>query len=69
MSEKVKIKDQDEKWSEYKLADGTTLRVKPIIAPKVKRTEDFTDSGNPVYEVNGTRAIVADSPDYLKESE
>jgi hypothetical protein len=60
----VEVLEAKEAWSEYRLADGTVLRVKPIMIA-VSRVDDAeAANGEPVYnmkstlvtDVRGTRA-------------
>jgi hypothetical protein len=50
----VEVLEARETWSEYRLADGTVLRVKPIMIA-VSRVDD-ADGGNgePVYNMKST---------------
>ena len=50
----VEVLEAKEAWSEYRLADGTVLRVKPIMIT-VSRVEDADGtSGEPVYNMKST---------------
>ena len=50
----VEVLEAREAWSEYRLADGTVLRVKPIMIT-VSRVEDAdATSGEPVYNMKST---------------
>ncbi|MEM3736633.1 MAG: hypothetical protein QXJ75_00880 [Candidatus Bathyarchaeia archaeon] len=56
-----------EEWSEYKLKDGATLKVKPILLG-VLRTNQHDPLGNPVYIVSSQNAIrVVNVPFELKK--
>jgi hypothetical protein len=50
----VEVLEARETWSEYRLADGTVLRVKPIMIA-VSRV-DYAEGGNgePVYNMKST---------------
>jgi hypothetical protein len=53
-SSEVEVLEAKEAWSEYRLADGTVLRVKPIMI-SVTRIEDAeTTTGEPVYTMKST---------------
>ena len=43
-----------EAWSEYRLADGTVLRVKPIMIDVSRVSEAETADGDPVYNMRST---------------
>jgi hypothetical protein len=54
VSTEVEVLEAKETWSEYRLADGTVLRVKPIMIA-VSRVDD-ADSGSrePIYNLRST---------------
>ena len=49
-----------ERWTEARLADGTVLRVRPVVA-SVTRTGRFTAEGEPVYVVNSHLVVEVDA--------
>jgi hypothetical protein len=50
----VEVVETREVWSEYRLADGTVLRVKPIMIA-ISRVEDARGGeGEPVYTMKST---------------
>jgi hypothetical protein len=54
VSTEVEVLEAKECWSEYRLADGTVLRVKPIMIA-VSRVDDAEGSGGePVYNMKST---------------
>ena len=60
------ITKTNEQWSTYVLDDGTTIRVKPVVT-FIARTADYTDEGEPVYQLRWNVIITADVPDNLKK--
>jgi hypothetical protein len=53
-STEVEVLEAREAWSEYRLADGTVLRVKPIMIA-VSRVDDAEAiNGEPVYNMKST---------------
>jgi hypothetical protein len=53
-STEVEVLEAREAWSEYRLADGTVLRVKPIMIA-VSRVDDAEAiNGEPVYNIKST---------------
>jgi len=55
-----------EDWNEYKLSDGTTLKVKLVLAG-VKRLKKYQPDGKPIYVINATNVVrVVDVPEHLK---
>jgi hypothetical protein len=54
VSTEVEVLEAKEAWSEYRLADGTVLRVKPIMIA-VSRVDHADDAnGEPVYNMKST---------------
>jgi hypothetical protein len=54
VSTEVEVLEAKEAWSEYRLADGTILRVKPIMIA-VSRVDDANGAnGEPVYNMKST---------------
>ena len=49
----VSITKTEEYWSTYKLSDGTTIRVRPIMVEIVRQYNKFDNKGNPVYTITG----------------
>ena len=53
-STEVEIVEAKEAWSEYQLADGTVLRVKPVMLA-ISRVEGAeATNGEPVYNMKST---------------
>lgn len=50
----VEVLSAKEAWSEYRLADGTVLRVKPIMIDVSRVAEAQTADGDPVYNMRST---------------
>jgi hypothetical protein len=71
MGKKAKGKEIDfklekEEWNVYKLSDGTTLKVKTVVATIV-RLNEYSPQGEPIYFINAAPAITADVPPELKK--
>jgi len=49
---------EKEYWNEYKLDDGTVLKVK-IVLRGVRRAEGHTPDGNPIYLINSQNIVRA----------
>lgn len=55
-----------EERNEYKLKDGTTLKIK-LVLKGVKRLKRFGPDGNPIYVINSSNFVrVVDIPKHLK---
>jgi hypothetical protein len=63
----VPIDESSEKWSEYKLEDGTTLRIKQVLMEVVRATGQYDPEGNPMYAIKAAPILsVVHVPDNLK---
>jgi hypothetical protein len=54
ISGEVEVLSAEESWSEYQLADGTVLRLKPIIIGISRVPDAQTAEGEPVYNMKST---------------
>lgn len=50
----VEMLESKERWNEYRLADGTTLRLKPVMIAIFRADGEFTPDGEPVYNMKST---------------
>jgi hypothetical protein len=50
----VEVLEAKEAWSEYRLVDGTTLRVKPIMIAVSRIGDAESAIGEPVYNMRST---------------
>ena len=55
----IDIKDEEEKWSTYKLENGSTLKVKQVIT-KVIMLDEKDSSGKPIYQIEASPIITVD---------
>jgi len=64
--EEVEFDTINEDWNEYKLKDGTTLKIKLVLI-KVMRTDNYDQFGDPVYMVNSQNIVkITNIPEKLK---
>jgi len=57
----------EEGWNVYKLKDGSTLKVKLVLAGVIRVKNQYDPIGNPVYMINSTNVVrVTDVPPELK---
>lgn len=64
----VAIDNSNERWSEFKLADGTILRAKISIVSIVRVQKEYDLQGMPVYQINATPTFAfVDVPASLKK--
>lgn len=54
VSDEVEVVSAKETWSEYQLADGTVLRLKPIVIEVSRVPDAQTSDGDPVYNMKST---------------
>lgn len=54
VSDEVEVVSAKETWSEYQLADGTVLRLKPIVIGVSRVPDAQTSDGDPVYNMKST---------------
>ena len=58
-----------EDWNSYKLKDGTTLKVKLVLAGVVRIQNKYDPLGNPVYMIKSTNVVrVMDVPEAYKQT-
>jgi hypothetical protein len=50
----IEMLDAKETWSVYRLADGTTLRIKPVMIAVFRADGQHTPEGEPVYNMKST---------------
>ena len=63
----VSITKSEENWSSYKLSDGTTVRVRPIIVEIVRQKNKYDDKGNPFYTITGGMIHQLKTPSKLRK--
>jgi len=67
-SAEIEVIEAREAWSEYRLADGTVLRIKPVMIAITRVEGAEATNGEPVYNMKST--LITDvrgakaSPDY-----
>jgi hypothetical protein len=66
--EEVDFDAVKEDWNSYKLKDGTTLKVKLVLAGVVRLNNKYDPLGNPVYMIKSTNVVrVMDVPEAYKQ--
>ena len=58
----VEMLESKETWSEYRLADGTRLRVKPVMIAVFRAENEATADGEPVYNMKSTLVVDVRAP-------
>jgi hypothetical protein len=59
----IEILEAKERWSEYRLADGTTLRLRPVMIAVFRADGQYTTDGDPVYNMKSTLVTDVRAPD------
>jgi hypothetical protein len=58
----------NERWSEFKLTDGTVFRCKVNIVSVVRVENEYDAAGTPVYQINAAPAVAfIEVPEHLKK--
>ncbi len=65
-AESVDVNQGSERWNEYLLEDGSTLKIKTIVTEVARLSGQYDNDGNPVYVVKSGNVVVASSPEPLK---
>jgi hypothetical protein len=64
----VPIAESTERWSEYTLEDGTSVRMKLNVVGFLRIDGEHDQAGNPMYQTNVAPVmVVVDVPDRLKK--
>lgn len=50
----IEVVEARENWSEYRLADGTILRIKPVMISITRVEGEASETGEPVYNMKST---------------
>ena len=50
----IEMLEAKENWSVYRLADGTTLRIKPVMIAVFRADGQLGPAGEPVYNMKST---------------
>ena len=64
----VDVLEAKEVWSEYRLSDGTVLRIKPVMITISRVEGEHTIEGDPVYNMKSTLVTDVRAPQELKKS-
>jgi len=64
----VDVTEAKEVWSEYRLSDGTILRIKPVMITISRVEGEHTIEGDPVYNMKSTLVTDVRAPQELKKS-
>lgn len=65
-AEELDFETADERWNEYRCADGTLVRVKVVVS-KIVRLDKKDQFGAPVFLVMSSNVVAASAPLKPKE--
>ena len=66
-AETVEVAQAQERWNEYLLDDGTTLKVKIVLANIYRVEGQYDAEGNPVYITHSTQVVSVNAPQELRK--
>ncbi len=67
MAEEVEFESESgEKWNSYVLHDGTTLKIKAVLAEVLRVDGQYAPNGDPLYTVNASLVVSSNAPENLK---
>ena len=64
----VAVTESTERWTDVLLADGATLRIKPVVIGAVRIDNKYDPEGNPLYQVKVNQILTVTAPDVLKKA-
>ena len=56
-----------ENWQQYELEDGSVLKVKAVILDVSKLEGEYSEQGDPVYQLSAQQLVTVAVPDELKK--
>ncbi len=66
--EEVDFENEKEEWNVYKLADGTTLKIKLVLVNVIRSRNNYDSLGNPIYGITSQNIVkVLNVPEKLKQ--
>lgn len=64
----VTVEESIERFSEVRLSDGSTIKVKTSVLEAVRLHDRHDSNGNPVYRVKSVNSIVvSNAPEHLRK--
>lgn len=65
----LEFESERENFSTYLLADGTTLKIKPVVTEVMRIDGLYQPNGDPVYGVNATQVLAVNAPESLRKKD
>lgn len=66
-AKQVKIRQSSELWSEYRLENGSIVKVRPVVSDVFHIKGHFTPDGEPLYLIRGGMTVTTTSPPRLRK--
>ncbi len=66
MAEEIEFESERENWNTYALHDGTTLKIKAVLAEVLRVEGMYAPNGDPLYIVNASPVVSSHSPENLR---
>lgn len=66
-AEVIEFESDHEQWSSYVLHDGTTMKIKPVVAEVLRLHGVFAANGDPIYLVQAQQIVHVTAPDALRK--
>ena len=66
MAEEITFEVEREEWNHYILHDGTTIKLKTVLAEVLRVEGRYAPNGDPLYIVNAQPVVSTNAPENLK---
>jgi hypothetical protein len=63
----VEVEQAKEPFNEYRLSDGTTLKIKIVLLEVQRHKDQYSPDGNPQYEVKLAPVVAVSAPEELRK--
>ena len=63
----VVVSESNERWTDVKLEDGSSLRLKSVILGVARIEGQYDPEGNPQYIIKANQVMTVSSPDHLRK--
>jgi len=62
----VEVNQSNERWNEYLLEDGSSMKVKLILKKVLRVDGQYDAEGNPIYVLQSTNISTVNSPKHIR---
>jgi len=63
----IGVSEAIERWTDIKLEDNSSLRIKSVILGVVRVEGQYDPEGNPLYMVKANQVMTVSAPDHLRK--